>query len=401
MKRATALLSLASLLLLSATTSFAQAPSALPRLVTQGATRQLVVDGAPFIIRGGELGNSSGEPEYLRQFWPKLRQMNLNTVLAPIYWDVIEPLEGRFDFATLDGLLQDARANDMRLVLLWFGSWKNSMSCYAPAWVKVDPKRFPRAVDATGRSLEILSPFSTANRDTDARAFAALMKHLRDVDGQRHTVIMVQVENEIGMIPDARDHSPEGSRSFGGPVPAELLSAMTKNASALAPELRTTWQDAGAKAAGSWREVFGNGAEAEEVFMAWHFARYTQAVAAAGKAEHALPMFANAALIRPGAQPGQYPSAGPLPHLVDVWRIAAPAIDFIAPDVYFPNFVEWARKYAARESSAVRPRGAARRRRGCECPLRDRSVRRHRVQPVRDRVVGRARRAASSRPATT
>jgi beta-galactosidase GanA len=345
MKHTAAIVRFALLLLLAAATASGQT-SPLPRLAPQGSTVQLLVDGTPFLIRGGELGNSSGEPDYLRASWPKLKALNLNTVLAPIYWDVIEPQEGRFDFSTVDGLLQDARAHDMRLVLLWFGSWKNSMSCYAPAWVKTDPKRFPRSVDASGRALEILSPFAAANREADARAFAALMRHLREADGGRHTVVMVQVENEIGMIPDARDHSAEADRWFAAAVPAELMAPLVSRPDALAAELRALWQRAGARKTGTWREVFGEGAASEEVFMAWHFARYTQAVAAAGKAEHPLPMFANAALIRPGYQPGQYPSAGPLPHLVDVWRAGAPAIDFIAPDIYFPNFVEWTRRYA-------------------------------------------------------
>lgn len=323
----------------------ASAPAAeLPHLRPQGTTVQLIVDGRPFLIRGGELGNSSGEPDYLRPSWPKLQAMNLNTVLVPVYWDVIEPQEGKFDFATVDGLLRDARASGMKLVLLWFGSWKNSMSCYAPAWVKTDQARFPRSVDRAGRGLEILSPFHEANRAADARAFAALMRYLKATDPD-HTVVMVQVENEIGMIPHARDHSPEAERLFAGAVPAELMAYLQAHRDSLAPELAATWQAAGGKPAGTWAEVFGAGAAGEEIFMAWHFARYTHAVAAAGKAERPLPMFANAALIRPGYQPGQYPSAGPLPHLIDVWRAAAPALDFLAPDIYFPNFVHWARLY--------------------------------------------------------
>src|SRR5436190_17956948 len=79
--------------------------------------------------------------------------------------------------------------------------------------------------------------------------------------------------------------------------------------------------------------------------MAWHFARYVNRVAELGKAEYPLPMFVNAALIRPGYQPGQYPSAGPLPHLMDVWRAGAPKIDFLSPDIYFPNVTEWLRKF--------------------------------------------------------
>ena len=316
----------------------------LPHLRKQGTATQLIVDGQPFLARGGELGNSSGEPDYLRSSWPKLKAMNLNTVVTPVYWNVIEPVEGEYDFATLDGLLRDAQANQMHLVLLWFGSWKNSMSCYAPAWVKRDQARFPRAQDSAGRGQEILSPFSAMNRDSDAGAFTALMRHLKAGDPQ-HTVILVQVENEIGMIPEARDHSPEAEKIYAAPVPPSLMDYLAKHRAQLAPELLAAWSAAGGKTSGSWAEVFGASPAGEEIFMAWQFAAYTQAVAAAGKAELALPMYANAALIRPGYQPGQYPSAGPLPHLIDIWRAAAPALDFLAPDIYFQNFSYWAQLY--------------------------------------------------------
>jgi beta-galactosidase GanA len=323
----------------------ADAPSA-PYLRRQGSATQLIVDGKPFLMLAGELGNSTGEPEFLRQYWPRLSALHLNTLLVPIYWDIIEPEEAKFDFATVDALLADARQHDMRLVLLWLGSWKNSMSCYVPAWVKRDPTRFPRSHDASGRALEMLSPFHAANLDADTKAFTALMRHLRETDGNQHTVLMVQVENEIGMIPDARDHGPEAESAFAAPVPADLLDYLVKNVETLTPELRALWSQAGGKRAGTWSEVFGTGAISEEVFTAWHYARYAQRVAARGKAEYSLPMFVNAALIRPGHQPGQYPSGGPLPHLLDVWRAGAPAIDLLAPDIYFQNFTEWARRYA-------------------------------------------------------
>lgn len=320
--------------------------TSIPHLRQKGTAVQLIVDGKPFLIRGGELGNSSAtNPAYLRPFWPKLQALKLNTVLAPVYWDLVEPEEGRFDFSTLDGLVADARASGMRLVLLWFGSWKNSMSAYAPAWVKRDSRRFPRAADADGTPQEILTPFSTTNQDADASAFAALMRHLRETDGGTHTVLMVQVENEIGMIPSARDHGREAARAFASAVPAELLRYLGERRDELQPELLALWRGAGGKSSGTWVELFGDGPAGEEVFMAWHFARYAHAVAAAGKKEYALPMFVNAALVRPGHKQGQYPSGGPLPHLADVWRAAGPGLDFLAPDVYFQNFAEWARRY--------------------------------------------------------
>ena len=318
----------------------------MPHLRRQGTVTQLVVDGKPFLILGGELGNSSSSSlEYMRPFWGKLVSLNLNTVLMPVYWELIEPAEGKFDFALVDGLIQDARRHQLRLVPLWFASWKNSMSSYAPAWVKTNEQRFPRAQYGNGRGMEILSAFSKENLDADARAFAAFMRHLREIDGRDHTVIMVQVENEIGMIPDSRDRSAAADSLFTRVVPAELTSYIQEHKETLTPELRTLWLSAGSRTRGTWEEVFGTGPKTDEIFMAWHFARYVNQVARAGSAEYKLPMYVNAALIRPGYQPGQYPAGGPLPHLMDVWRAGAPQIDFLSPDIYFTNFADWARKY--------------------------------------------------------
>jgi beta-galactosidase GanA len=271
--------------------------------------------------------------------------MHLNTVLAPAYWELIEPREGQFDFSSVDSLLAGARRHDLRVVLLWFGSWKNSMSAYAPEWVKTNQARFPRTESTRGQGQEILSPFVAANAEADAKAYAALMRHLRRVDGTRHTVIMVQVENEIGMIPTARDHSALADSLYVAPVPAELLAALARRGAALGPELRAKWARAGRRTSGTWAQVFGADVHTEELFMAWHFARFTERVAAAGRREYALPTFVNAALIRPNYLPGRYVSAGPLPHLVDVWRAGAPSIDLLTPDIYFPNFSEWVGRY--------------------------------------------------------
>jgi beta-galactosidase GanA len=318
----------------------------VPQLRRQGTTTQLVVDGKPFLILGGELGNSTASDlGRMRSMWARLRAMHLNTVVAPVYWELLEPTEGHFDFAQVDSLIVQARANDMRLVLLWFGTWKNSMSSYVPEYVKTNQARFPRTEATRGEGQEILSPFVAANWEVDARAFAALMGHLRAFDGTKRTVLMVQVENETGMIPEARDHSPTADSLYARAVPRELLDYLQRHRESLAPELRTRWDSAGGRYGGTWEEVFGRGVHTDEIFMAWHFARYHERVAAAGKREYPLPMYANAALIRPGYLPGRYVSAGPLPHLIDVWRAASPSTDFIAPDIYFPNVAEWTAKY--------------------------------------------------------
>lgn len=316
-----------------------------PYLRKQGNATQLIVEGKPFLMIAGELGNSSASSvEYMKLIWPKLAKCNLNTVLMPVYWDLIEPAEGKFDWTLVDGLIRDARRNDLRVVLLWFGSFKNSMSCYVPYWAKANYERFPRARNAEGRAQEMLSVFSDENLNADKRAFAALMRHIRKIDRDQ-TVIMVQVENEVGMIPNAREYGAAADEQFGKDVPKELIDYLVAHKETLIPEFNEVWKAGVFKKAGTWEDVFGKGLGTEEIFMAWHYARYTGQVAAAGKAEYALPMFVNAALIRPGYKPGQYPSGGPLPHLMDVWRAGAPQIDFLSPDVYFPNFVEWVTKY--------------------------------------------------------
>lgn len=322
------------------------AAKSLPHLVPQGTTQQLIVDDQPFLIIGGELGNSTASSlDYLRPHWKLFNELNMNTVLAPVSWEMVEPVEGRFDFTILDGLLRDARAANQRLVLLWFGAWKNSMSSYVPTWVKRDQQRFPRVALPSGRGVEILTPFSTANRDADARAFAALMAHLKKVDGDQHTVIMVQVENEIGMLPLARDHSQLANAAYAGPVPDALLRQLAAHRDRLEPELRRLWEVNGARMSGTWAELFGSSTWGQEVFTAWYFAQYAEAVTAAGKAQYKLPMFVNAALNRPGREPGEYPSGGPVPHLLDIWKWGAPSIDMLSPDLYFPNFRELTSRY--------------------------------------------------------
>src|ERR1041385_5491410 len=201
------ILAIALAILISPCVTKGQQPRA-PYLRKQGTATQLIIDDKPFLILAGELGNSSSSNvEYMLPIWPKLAALNLNTVLIPVYWELLEPAEGKFDFSLIDGLIQDARKYNLRLVPLWFASWKNSMSSYAPSWVKTNQKRFPRSQERTGNGMEILSPFSKDNVETDARAFAAFMRHLRATDANDHTVIMIQVENEIGMIPDSRDRS--------------------------------------------------------------------------------------------------------------------------------------------------------------------------------------------------
>jgi beta-galactosidase GanA len=319
---------------------------------------QLYIDSKPFLALGGELGNSTASDlDVLESAFTRCQRMNLNTVMLPIYWDLIEPEEGKYDFSLVAGAIDRARHHGLHLVYLWFGTWKNSMSCYAPGWVKRDTTRFVRAKQTSGESMEIISPESAAANEADARAFASLMHWTKEYDAKEQTVIMVQVENEIGMIPEARDHSEASESAYKSDVPSALLSLAVRGE--LGPEVSAFWEKAGRKSGGTWSDVFGAGLQGDEVFSAWQFANYVEKVAAAGKKEYPLPMYANAALIRPAYLPGQYPSAGPLPHLLEVWRAGAPSLDMICPDIYFPNFMEWCGRYVRNGNPLFIPEMAA------------------------------------------
>ena len=301
-----------------------------------------MVNGEPFLMLAGELGNSTASTiESMEAVWPRLKELNLNTVLIPVFWELLEPVEGEFDFRLIDNLIGEARRYDLKIVFLWFGSWKNSMSSHAPAWVKIDTRRFPRAKSETGESQEILTPFSDSNMKADLNAYINLLRHIKKVDYSYQTVILIQPENEIVMLPSARDYHPMADQKFKENVPDDLIDYLVKNKTDLNPELSEIWEMNGFKTTGNWEEIFGKGWHTDEIFMAYYFARYTNMICEAGKKEYALPAYVNADLNRPGRKPGEYPSAGPLPHILDIWKAGSPGIDFYSPDFYTPLFKHW------------------------------------------------------------
>jgi len=327
-----------------------------PHLVSGRTATQLSVQGRPFLVLGGEVRNSSTSSlDYMRPVWSRLAALHLNTVLAPVSWEQLEPQEGRFDFALVDGLIAGARANRLHLVLLWFGSWKNMVSSYAPQWVRANPHRFPLTVDDAGNWLPIPSTFGENTRAADAGAFGALLRHIRQTDAAEQTVIMVQVENEVGLEHSLRDRSAAAQAAFQAPLPPELADRLLHHGDGLTRELRAAWEAAGARTSGSWADVFGPGPVADELFMTWQYARYIDAVAAAGQAEYRLPFFVNAAIGRQDGKIGTYPGGGALPLGFDLWHLAAPHIQILSPDIYYGSFAGWCRAYTQSQNPLFIP----------------------------------------------
>jgi hypothetical protein len=329
---------------------FVQAPAqitSIPHLEKRGNATQLVVQGKPFLARAGELHNSStSTAAYMHDIWKKMADKNLNTVIAAVYWEMVEPAEGKYNFDLVDSMLAGARKQNLHLVILWFGSWKNGYSTYPPAWVKKNSEKYPRAKDKNGKSLQMLSTFGQATVTADAAAFKVLMQHVQQVDSKYQTVIAAQVENEMGLFGTPRDYIDAANKAYAGNVPADLMNYFTSHKNDLQPEIDSVWKANGYKTSGTWEEIFGKSIFdrinwkalsylTEELFTVYHYAKYVGAVAAEGKKAYPIPMYVNAWIKQDGfAWPGRYPAGGPIPHTLDVWRAVAPALDFIAPDIY-------------------------------------------------------------------
>ena len=342
--------------IMSGCTAHVAAQSVLER---HGNGAHLKVNGQPMLILGGELSNSAATCfDDIDRVMPEMKRIGLNTVLVPTQWDLVEPREGEYDFSLIARAIDKARENKLKVVFLWFGAWKNSMSCYAPMWFKEDLKRFPRAITATGKPMEIASAFSKNVLEADRRAFSKLMEYIKEKDKEQSTVIMVQVENEIGMLESARDYSPEATRLYNSEVPEELLSYLESHAKTLHPYTLKKLTDSETlsresqktlseklKRGGTWSALFGDDIYTEEMFMAYHYAKYVEQLAQSAQGIHDIPLYVNAALNSRGRKPGEYPSAGPLAHLTDMWRCAAPSISMLSPDIYDTGFKGWASQY--------------------------------------------------------
>ncbi len=328
-----------------ASPGLAQAPAAgqagatqMPKIVQKDGRWALMVDGAPYLMLGLQVNNSSAWPGMLPEVWPAVDRLHANTVEMPVYWEQLELTEGKFDFSVVDALLVGARQHKVHLVLLWFGTWKNGAGHYEPEWVKRDPVKYPRVVRSNGAVQDTMSPYGSATLAADKAAFSALMRHLKTAD-PRHTVLMVQVENEINAYGSGRDYSPEATRLFEGQVPADFAAAMHVKP-------------------GTWTEAFG--AEAENTFQTWSIARYVEQVAKAGKAEYGIPLYLNHSLEDPLRAPREGRLAwGPMTdHVLDIWKATAPSIDLVAPDIYMSQYAQYAKildTYGRRDNAMFVP----------------------------------------------
>ena len=295
----------------------------------------LYVNDKPFFCRAGEIHNSSAsDPEFMKKnVWPNLRGLHMNSVIVPVYWEMIEETEGKYDFSSVDSVILQAREEDMKLIFLWFGLWKNAESMYVPGWMKQDPKNYFRAEKVNKDRMTTISPFCEAAVEKDMLAFTALMRHIRAFDEEQQTVILIQVENEIGLLGTDRDYSEAACKAFADVIPEKIAALTGKN--------------------GTWEEVYQE--DAGEAFMAYAFAGAAEKIASAGKKEYDLPCYANAWLRQYPWYPGSYPMGGPVETVQEIWRCAAPSLFTFGPDIYVPYCADVMDTYASKENPLFIP----------------------------------------------
>lgn len=331
----------------------------IPYLKKTTNATQLMVNNKPFLMIAGEVHNSSASTEeYMEPLFPKLKAMNLNSVFVTLAWEQFEPKEGTFDYTLVDAIIDNAKKNKLKVCLLWFASWKNGESSYAPLWVKKDTNRFLRVKTKEGKEIETLSPFCESTKIADAKAFAALMKHVKEVDTEQ-TVILIQPQNEVGMFQDI-DCNKVALDLYEKEVPKALMTYLKKNKKNLKSYVSESWSKSNFKTSGTWKDLFGDTPESKAFFTAWHYATYINFVAKSGREQYNLPMMVNAWIVqKPEDLPGVYPNGGPVSRVMDIWKAAAPDIDIQSPDIYLPNFKEIIAMYHRDDNPLLIPESKA------------------------------------------
>lgn len=316
---------------------------------------QLVVENKPFLMISGEVHNSSASTiSYMKPIFPTLKGMNLNSVFVTLAWEQFEPIEGEYDYTLVDAIIKNAEENDLKVALLWFASWKNGESSYTPMWVKTDTEHFFRVKTKDGLEIETMSPFCEATKKADAKAFKALMSHLKKAD-KNGTVILMQPQNEVGMFQDI-DYNEIALELYKKNVPDQLMNYLIKNKESLDDYLNNAWAKSNYKTSGTWKEVFGDTPESKTFFITWQYATYIEFVAKSGRDIYDLPMMVNAWIVqKPDDLPGVYPNGGPVSRVIDIWKAAAPSIDIQSPDIYLPNFKEIVKMYHRKDNPLLIP----------------------------------------------
>jgi hypothetical protein len=313
----------------------------------------IIVCGQPRIILYGEtledvMTDAADVPYYGDQF-DKWRRQGLNTVGAIIQWNRFELRKDEYEYAMIDGLIEAAKARNMHLIIVWFGTWRNLQSNYVPRYVWDEKIAFP-AVKKNGKQDNgRVSPHAMKCAVRDGLALQSLLARASVKDPGHQVLIAVQVENEM---PNGWDWSIEANAAFKEQVPKELLDYLKANdtpkfdPSKLGSFAYSRYHDNGSRTSGTWEEVFGNkplppdpradgASDARLAMGAYYAGKYIEAVVRKAKEALNIPMYANAWC-------GESPCDSAY---MDIFHIGCPSLDGMGPDSPGDNLFQWVRPW--------------------------------------------------------
>jgi hypothetical protein len=272
----------------------------------------LYVDNNPFIILGLQLDcDSCYDSSTIDDLMKQIGVLGGNTAACLLYWRLIEPEEGQYDFSILESMIESAKRYDLRIVLVWFGSYKNACTHYAPDWFQNTPQKYRHAHLESGEQLRYVAcPNCNESLEKDKQAVVKVFEYLRDYDTEKR-VILFQVNNESGLIGTDRCYCEECNYLFEQ---------------------------------GNYKAT--DKAIANEIFSAESILRYMEKIAKPAKEIYPLPCYMNAWLAHhtPDHKPGsEYPSGGPVYRVLDVYMQNKKFIDFVSPDIYTPGYKDFMR----------------------------------------------------------
>lgn len=289
-------------------------------------TPHFVVNDQPFLALAGEVHNSScsSMTYFEEKVLSRIQDIPLNTLLLPIYFEDVEKEEGVYCIEKVQQMIDRCRQYDYKIIFLWYGLWKNGLSTYIPQWMKLDRDTYPFCRQENQKPLYTISPLCQKAIEKDAKAIQQVMSFIKKYDAIEQTVIMLQIENEVGLLESDRDYSSAANLLFHQDIPEDLQTFTQQK--------------------GTWQDVFLS--SAPEMFMAYHYAKAIETIASSLKQVYPLPLMMNAWIKKENELPGKYPSGGPIIENIHIYQAFAPSIDVFAPDIYVDTFEQVCDAYA-------------------------------------------------------
>lgn len=286
-------------------------------------------NGRPLLLLGLQAHNSSTGTDMIKKSIKAISLYGGNVLEAPIYWNLIEPEKDVYDMTMLKDLIDETRNAGLKLIILWFATSKNGHPNYAPEYIKLHPEIYRVAIGSDKAPVASLSPHCKETLERDKKAFQHVMRFLKEYDEAHRTVVAVQIENEMGYANTDRDYSLMAQADYEKEIPSILQNVILEdtglnNVANGEPDKST------------WRGCFGR--HAHEVFSSWYHAIYINEIAGGGKECYNPPMTTNVMIGEAGYEEAGrcYNSGAAVGRMLDIWKLGAPNLDYICPDIYEP-----------------------------------------------------------------